>query len=134
MTGVMAALAGAGPGFTINIENTLASSNVVDPADASANFTLNSNGTTVATGAAPPNWISPVSGAGLFEARMTLTSGAFTSGPASGTWNQLNVNRTWNVTRTLIGLDQAIATLDIREISSGVIRDTATITISADVS
>jgi hypothetical protein len=100
---------------------------------ATATFALNNNATVSSTNETPPNWLDIPANTGLFEARMTMISGTFTSGPAAGSWFTLGTNRVWTVTRTLSGLDIVEAALDIRLTSNGVIQDSATITFTVEV-
>ncbi len=130
----MAMIASAGNPFgTVSISNQSPNNSAIDPADATATFALNSNATVTSTNESPPNWLDIPANTGLFEARMTMISGSFTSGPAAGSWFALSTNRVWTVTRTTIGVDTVSATLDIRLTSDGVIQDSATITFTAEV-
>lgn len=130
----MAMMASSGNPFgTVSITNQNPNNSAIDPANATATFALNSNATVTSTNEAPPNWLDIPANTGLFEARMTMISGTFTSGPAAGSWFSLGTNRVWTVTRTTVGVDTVSATLDIRLTSDGVIQDTATITFTAEV-
>jgi hypothetical protein len=129
----MAMMASAESIGTVNINNQSPTDIVTDPADASTAFSLLSNATAQSTGETPPNWLDIPANTGLFEARMTMISGTFSTGPAAGSWFSLGTTRTWTVDRTTLGNKSASATLDIRVISSGVVQDSATITFSATV-
>lgn len=135
MSGMQMAMMAAGgkPYGTVSIFDQSPNNTSIDPADATATFALNSDATVSSTNETPPNWLDIPANTGLFEARMTMISGTFTSGPAAGSWFTLGTNRVWTVTRTTIGVDTVSATLDIRLTSDGVIQDSATITFTAEV-
>lgn len=135
MTGMqMAAMAAGGNPFgTVSIGAQNPNNSSIDPTDATATFALNSNATVSSTNETPANWLDIPANTGLFEARMTMISGVFTSGPAAGSWFALSTNRVWTVTRTTIGIDTVEATLEIRLTSTGIVQDTATITFTAEV-
>ena len=135
MTGMqMAAMASSGNPFgTVNINNQFPNNSTIDPANATATFSLNTDATVSSTNETPPNWLDIPANVGLFEARMTMISGAFSSGPAAGSWWVLSSARVWTVTRTTIGEDIVQATLEIRLASDLSVQDTATITFTATV-
>lgn len=135
MTGMQMAAFASGDVFgvvTINDQNP--SDDVLDPANATAVFSLVNDATVISTGEVVANWLSIPANTGLFEARMTIISGAFTTGPAAGTWWPLSTTRTWTSTQPVVGDNIVQATLEIRLASSGVVQDSATITITATVS
>ena len=130
----MAMMAVSGNSFgTVTIFDQSPTDSTFSPNEATATFALNSNATVTSTNETPPNWLDIPANTGLFEARMTMISGIFTSGPAVGSWFSLGTNRVWTVTRTTSGIDIVEATLDIRLTSNGVIQDTATITFTVQV-
>lgn len=111
---------------------------VSSPDNAEARYRLNSSGveqtytstnlayTTVGT------WL--VSGTNSqFEVRATAVSGTVTSGTMN-TWQALSTSREWNVTKTFSsGVKLAVITIEIRRASTGVIVDTATVDLGAEI-
>ena len=97
---------------TISINNFYGTSKIVyrldsdvyldtalSPTDARVVFSVNSNGTVLATGdtagtLASYNWITPTTGSTTYYVRATLTSGTFSSG-TTGTWLALTSNQSW---------------------------------------
>lgn len=109
------------------------------PYTVTSTYELNSAGTVVFS--ANPAAISPPAGvfetwlvvgtAGLYEARVTVTSGSLTSG-TTGTWLALSTSRQWEVSRATTGSSNVTFTLEIRRASDGTVLDTATITLAAN--
>ena len=111
---------------------------VTDPDNAEARYRLNSSGaeqtytstalayTTVGT------WL--VSGTNSqFEVRATAVSGTVTSGTMN-TWEALSTSREWTAAKTFsVGVKQAVITIEIRKASTGVIVDTATVDLGAEI-
>jgi len=80
-------------------------------------------------------WIAPQTNMADYEIRATLESGTVNSpSDATGSWLSLSSDRLWNINRTSIGSNSATLTIEIRHAASGVIKDTATLVISATVS
>lgn len=89
---------------------------------------IDENSTTVPIG----NWVSPTTYAGAnYEARMTLTSGTWTTG-TNGSWNALSSTQTWVVTQSVVGVKATTATIEIRLASSGTVLATATVDLTAE--
>ena len=88
---------------------------------------INENSTTIPIG----TWCLPTTHSGNYEARMTLTSGSWTSG-TNGSWNALSVTQNWVVTQAVVGVKQTIATIEIRDTASGTVRATATVDLTAE--
>jgi hypothetical protein len=79
-------------------------------------------------------WVTPLSAVGLFEARVTITSGALTGGSGTGTWLPLSTTRNWYIENSVSGtFEECVFTIEIRRTTSGVIQDSATITLYAEV-
>ena len=111
---------------------------VADPDNAEARYRLNSSGaeqtytstdfayTTVGT------WL--VSGTNSqFEVRATAVSGTVTSGTMN-TWEALSTSREWTAAKTFsVGVKQAVITIEIRRASTGVVVDTATVDLGAEI-
>lgn len=103
------------------------------PGSALASYALLSSGSAQVDG-------SPVSGewlvsgsASSFEVRATVQSGALTSG-TTGSWLNLGTTREWVVERTTLGTNTCALLVEIRNASSGSVLDSATITLTAEVS
>ena len=137
MTGILAALAASAPadifpvnGATINVDDS-----VVNPADATASFTLANTGNYSSLGniAAPSGaWVNPGANAGLYEARATVNSGSVTSG-TTGSWLALTADRTWTRTQTSVGSSSAGLGMEIRRASDGTVVASFTVNLSANV-
>lgn len=121
----------------VAISNYNVDDSVTDPANAQANYRLNSNGaiemyreqdgiySSIGT------WL--VIGANSdYEARATVLSGSLSSG-TTGSWLALSTTREWARARTTVGTASCSFTLEIRKVSDGQIVDTATITLDAEV-
>lgn len=79
-------------------------------------------------------WVTPTSASSLFEARITITSGALTGGSGTGTWLALSTTRNWYIENSSSGtIEQCVFTIEIRRASTGVVQDSATITLYAEV-
>lgn len=66
-----------------------------------------------------------------YEVRATLTSGTLSAG-TTGSWLSCSTDRSWTVTRGAFGIETAVVLIEIRDAGSGTVRDSATITISAE--
>ena len=66
-----------------------------------------------------------------YECRATVISGALSSGTA-GSWLSLGTSREWTVTQSVVGTNTCDLTIEIRNASTLVVLDSATITIEAD--
>jgi hypothetical protein len=133
---------------TISIQNFYGTSKIVyrldsdvyldtalSPTDARVVFSVNSNGTVLATGdtagtLASYNWITPTTGSTTYYVRATLTSGTFSSG-TTGTWLALTSNRSWVTlfTSNSPGNKMTTATFEIATDSGG-----TNVVVSASIS
>ncbi len=79
------------------------------------------------------DWITPTSAAGSgYEVRATLDSGSLDSG-TTGSWLSLGTTRTWGVAAASTPSSQSASlTIEIRDASSLVVLDSATVNLSAD--
>jgi hypothetical protein len=121
---------------------SISNANIVDltlnPTSCSVSYQLTSAGvanaiTTSSGTAAIENWVSPTSAAGAnYQARATVNTGTLSSG-TTGAWTALSSTQTWTVTRATIGSKACNFTVEIRATSSGVVLDTVTIDLSANV-
>lgn len=101
---------------------------------ATASYTIANNGTVQDhTTTVLESWLSGSGGSvSNYEVRATVTSGAVTSG-TTGSWLSCSTSRTWSVLNTAANNSTltAVMTVEIRLASSGVVQDSATITIEA---
>lgn len=88
---------------------------------------LTSGNNTVVDGG---DWITPQTNMSLYSARMTINSGSSTSG-TFGTWLGLGTTRTWTLSGGTGGVD-ATWTVEIRLESTGVVLDTAVLSVHAE--
>lgn len=101
-----------------------------------AQYRLSNIGDVVATqGSNSPlidvgDWITPKESFGLYSARLTILSGVVTSGPV-GSWVNLGTTRTWTLQGGAGGVD-ASWQVEIRLDSTGVVQDSAIITVHAE--
>jgi hypothetical protein len=94
------------------------------------------NGSTDFNGINPffiENWVTPTGQAANYEAFVTLVSGSLNGG-TTGSWVALSSNRSWYISTTNPGVTTAELTVQIRRVGTGTILDTATITLTAEVS
>lgn len=104
-----------------------------------ATYTLESDGdvvtaTTPLGSADIGDWISPKASAPSdYEVRATLNSGTLNAGSsATGSWLALTSNRSWGVTRTVVGVaDTGDLTIEIRK-GSGATLASANVTLDAE--
>lgn len=126
-------------GDTVDISNVTASSTKSAAAGtATAQYALTSAGGvqgTQGTDTVVPisTWLAPQVNMANYECRMTTVSGTVDSGTV-GSWVSLASTQTWVKSRSSgggAGTSSYTGTLEIRLASTGVVQDTATITISA---
>lgn len=125
-------------GDVVSIEDQTVAQTEFSPTPATVSYQLQGDGDVEATAGGSPfplgTWITPTSSAGAaYEVRATIVSGSLTSG-TTGTWQALNANRTWTLTRFSVGLSETILTIEIRRASDGAVLTSATITLQAQVS
>lgn len=131
--GMQQALLGAGSGFVITIVNQTINNTVSTPSVANARYTLESDGDIISNASVDlGDWVVPRGAAGgAFEARAVVTSGTLSSGPT--TFTALSSNQTWSRTRSGIGTDSCVFTLEVRRVGSTAPVWTATVTLNATV-
>lgn len=66
-----------------------------------------------------------------YEVRATLTSGTLDSG-TTGSWLSLSTTQTWSISQGIVGVNTAAITIEIRNATTGVVVDTAYITLYAE--
>lgn len=134
MSGVLGLMVGL-PSTLVSISNQSGDHTTVDPADATAGYRLLSTGSAEVTlagvyTAITGEWLR-AGAASSYEARATLQSGTTPSGTLNS-WLGLGTNRTWDLTTTVAGLITCDILIEIRLASSGVVQDSATITLTAE--
>lgn len=101
---------------------------------ATASYVVANNGTVQNHAAAVlETWLNGSGGSvGNYEVRATVTSGSVTSG-TTGSWLSCSTSRTWSVLNSAADNSTltAVMTVEIRLASSGVVQDSATITLEA---
>lgn len=121
---------------TISITNTTATDITTSPSDATAGYRLDSDGKVYriegASTVVYEDWVVPNGNAGNYESRVTVVSGALTTGNAN-IWEALSIDRTWTVSETGIGTRTCTFDVEIRDAATLVVKDTAQITITATV-
>lgn len=75
-------------------------------------------------------WIAPKSGMGNYSVYATLVAGSPTG--TFGSWLNLGTTRVWQLSRATIGSNVATIDFQIRLDSSGVVQDTARVTLYAE--
>lgn len=126
-------------GDQITISDMTVPATTSSPTNATASYSLASDGDIDATAGTNTivdrgDWISPQINMSAYEARVTVTSGALSSG-TEGSWLALSSTRTWTVVHSGVGTGSTscVFTLEIRRASDGVVLDTATISMQAIV-
>ena len=111
----------------------------VDPGVAGVTYAVNSDGTvsysTVASGSGTiENWVNPTSAAGAnYEVRVTKNSGTNPSGSSLATWLALSSSRSWTIGQSGLGNTSCNLTVEIRDASTLVMLDSATVEMIAEV-
>ena len=109
----------------------------LSPSDASVTYSLTNAGAERGLEGAVLDinntWLL-IGAAGDYECRLTVNSGNFTpTGDANGSWLSLSSTRSWQVTKTSAGLaNSAGCTIEIRDATTLVVLDSATITMIAN--
>jgi len=123
-------------GEVVNLATVNLFDQAISPANATTSYALNNNGTatTLGLGSGAITWLTGGS-ASSYEARMTVTSGAFTSGDATGSWLNLGTSRFWTLTESFNGnVSQTVTgTIEIRRVSDSVVVASASVTMESSV-
>ncbi len=77
-------------------------------------------------------WASPLSSAGLYEVRSTVTSGSFQTDPSAGAWLSLSSTRIWSRGAAISGVQTVVATIEIRVAATLSVISTSTLTLTCD--
>jgi hypothetical protein len=135
MTGIMQAIIGSLSGDRITLSGVGVSS--TGTGTQTATYTLESDGdvitaTTPGGSVDAGDWIVPKASAPSdYEVRATLVSGTLSTG-TTGSWLALSSNRSWTLTRVVVGVaDQVELTIEIRK-GSGATLASATVTLDAE--
>lgn len=136
MTGITCATHNSGLGV-VSLAGGSWEDYAISPASAEAVYSLADNGEEILSGSFSGSstvgrWLVPASSRGLYEARVTVTSGALSSGTV-GSWVTLEDGRRWGVTRSGVGSASASFTVEIRRIGDGGVVATAGVTLTATV-
>lgn len=104
-------------------------------AAALAQYSVNASGavqeTTIGGGTATlESWITPALGMSNYEVRATLNSGTLDSG-TTATWLNCGTTRSWSCQRLSIGSQSANLTIEIRNATTLLVKDSCTVTLSA---
>jgi len=142
VTGILAALVGAagGNGDLVQLEGATELTLELSPATAGAGYRLTSGGleqsgvgsANLVSYSTIADWVTPTSNANLYEVRATLTSGSLSSG-TTGSWLALTSTRTWEVAQTGLGSQSATLDVEVRLASSGVVKATGLVSLTAEV-
>jgi hypothetical protein len=135
MSGILAVLLGTSPGAVIAISNQTINDTTGASRAATAGYRLTSGGQVQsqinATFAFLEQWCVPAAQAGNYEARVTVTSGSLSTGTA-GSWLALTSNQTWTRTASIGSANTCVFTVEIRQVGTTTVLDSATITLEAD--
>lgn len=136
MTGILGAIAAYGqaapPPVSISITDQYLTSS--DVSTSTATYGVNNNGTVVDRNSSIlETWLLGGGTASDYEIRATAVSGTVTGGTI-GSWENLGTSRVWYLTNNNAGNSTKVAVISvsIRLASSGVVQDTASITLSAE--
>ena len=124
----------------ISISNETISNTNTDPTDSFAGYELQSDGdifrnTGIGGGAINTDigdWITPKINMAAYQCRATLNSGTTPVGTLN-TWLALTSNRSWSLTRSTVGSVTCNLTVEIRRASDGVVLDSCTVILTAEV-
>jgi hypothetical protein len=76
-------------------------------------------------------WVTPTSASNNYEVFATVSSGSLSSG-TTGSWVATSTNPAWTRTRTSIGTDIVVLSMQVRAVGSGTVLDTWTVTLEAE--
>lgn len=117
----------------ISITDQLVQDIKTSPADATATYTVDNDGKIRShTGSVIETWLNKPSLASLYEVFVSVTSGALTSG-TTGAWLNCGTDRSWSLTRDPNGTSTTVIAVQIRRAATGLVKDTANITLQAIV-
>ena len=119
--GIQQMLLGAGGGVVSPLPTLSSNDTQLSPTDPFALITFGANGQIISTNDGTFNWFAPaVAGVGAtYWVRATVNSGTSPSGQPVGSWLQLDVDRTWILSRSTVGITTCSLTFQIATDSGG---------------
>lgn len=137
MTGIQQMLLGSEGRFALLPASITLLDVEFTPSTATASFALNSSGTytCIADTINPGNgtWLKGTGTGSNYEARVTVITGAFTTGTV-GSWISLGTNRLWTLDLATSGIDSVASTVEIRDAVSGVIFTSCALDLTVELS
>ena len=126
----------AGFGQTVSTPSvSLTDQSISDSAagTATAGYTINSNGRVQDQASTLESWLLGSGTNSNYEVRATVDSGTLTSG-TTGSWLNCGTSRSWSKSNSAMNnsVVTCVLTIEIRLASSGVVQDSATVTLSAE--
>jgi hypothetical protein len=126
--------------LSVNINNMSDQDDEISPTDAVCSLSLNSGGTitSVPSNSAAQTWLT-AGAASAVDVRLTqnsLTGAGVMGGAALATWLNCGTTRTWTLTNTTNGNNNSTftGTMELRDATTLAVLDSATVTLSANVS
>lgn len=136
MSGIQMNLMGGGT-VVVALSDHLVFGSTITPLTAVAQFRLRQNGQAQKDEGGGftllETFVNPPAATPNYECRATLNSGSLTSGTI-GSWEAITTPRTWSLTRSLVGDEQAQILIEIRAIGGSTVLDSATIDLAVEVS
>lgn len=122
-------------GTTVSIDNESASASGGTVATATAGYQLTSGGLVQLNNGSgfvtDSTWL--LSGAaGDYEVRATLVSGTAPGGSGTGVWLNLGTTRNWTLSAAVGTTQTCTLTIEIRLVATGIVQDTATVTLDSE--
>lgn len=104
-----------------------------DPSNAFASITVKRNGTIALTGIADQDWISPKSATvgDDYDVRVVYSLGDTWTG--STAWQNITSDIVWSLSQVGLGTKSGTYTMEIRDTATQTLQDSASYTISVDV-
>lgn len=136
MSGVLSILLAMGSGRGATLVNDNYEDIVPSPSNASVAFSTDSDGgvygTQVGVFGFQYTWRTGTGVSADYDVRATETSGTVSSGTV-GSWLNLATDQTWTKTRNTVGSSAVTLTVEIRDAATLAVLDTATVTLTAEV-
>lgn len=131
MVGILGAIANFGTALVISITNDTVSRTATPTA--TATYTIASDGLVKRHGGVTlETWNTVPAASGNYEVRAAQTSGPALSAGTLNTWLACSSDNSWSLMDDTNFGKTAVLTVEIRLASSGVVQDTATITLTAE--
>ena len=135
MTGVLGAVAAmygtSAPSATVTLDNHVIE--LENYGSVTVSYGVNNNRSVTDSDSTLENWLSSGGTVGNYEVMATKTSGTSPSGSNLNNWLSLSTSRAWSLTNSNgdNSTRTCVLSVSIRLASSGVVQDTATITLRA---